>query len=178
MGFIITRNHTYIRVKEDGKKYYNSDEKEKATEFASLEEVRTFMDVMTAGKRKTYCIVDVDSGKKYVFKDDVIVVKNRNNYGNATREYLYDKAEDKCELCGRKIPLPEMTIDHVVPLAMGGRDEIANLQCACQICNRVKDKLMPEEYADWVKESFEYQIRKRSRKSLRWMIAAWAVKGI
>ena len=156
MGFIITRNHTYIRVKEDGKKYYNSDEKEKATEFASLEEVRTFMDVMTAGKRKTYCI----------------------NYGNATREYLYDKAEGKCELCGRKIPLPEMTIDHVVPLAMGGRDEIANLQCACQICNRVKDKLLPEEYADWVKESFEYQIRKRSRKSLRWMIAAWAVKGI
>ena len=156
MGFIITRNHTYIRVKEDGKKYYNSDEKEKATEFASLEEVRTFMDVMTAGKRKTY----------------------RNNYGNATREYLYDKAEGKCELCGRKIPLPEMTIDHVVPLAMGGRDEIANLQCACQICNRVKDKLLPEEYADWVKESFEYQIRKRSRKSLRWMIAAWAVKGI
>ena len=30
MGYIITRNHTYIRVKEDGKKYYNSDEKEKA----------------------------------------------------------------------------------------------------------------------------------------------------
>ena len=24
MGYIITRNHTYIRVKEDGKKYYNS----------------------------------------------------------------------------------------------------------------------------------------------------------
>ena len=33
MGYIIARDQTYIRVKEDGRKYYNSDEREKATEF-------------------------------------------------------------------------------------------------------------------------------------------------
>ena len=178
MGYIIARDNTYIRVKDDGKKYYNSDEREKATEFASLEEVRTFMDVMTAGKRKTYCIVDVDSGKKYVFKDDVIVVKNRSNYGKETRKYIYNKADGRCELCGRKLLMTEMTLDHVIPLGMGGRDEIANLQCACRMCNHLKDNLPPEEYADWIKGAFEYQMRKRSRKSLRWMIAAWAVEGI
>ena len=177
MGFMIIKANKYIKVELDGQ-CHRIEAGEEATEFASAEQVVVFMETIPKVKHSKYTIEDVNTQKQYKYKNGMLIVKNRSNHGSQTRQYIYDKAEGRCELCGRKIPLPEMTIDHVVPLAMGGRDEIANLQCACQICNRVKDKLLPEEYADWVKESFEYQIRKRSRKSLRWMIAAWAVKGI
>ena len=120
----------------------------------------------------------MDNQKQYKIKDGIVVVRKRSQHGKEIRKYIYDKANGCCELCGRKVLLPEMTIDHVVPLAMGGRDEIENMQCVCRMCNQLKDNLLPEEYTDWIKGSFEYQIRKRSRKSLRWMIAAWVVKGI
>lgn len=177
MGFILIKANKYIKVEANGY-YHRIENREEATEFASAEQAIVFMEMIPEANHSKYIIEDANTRKQYKYKDGMLIVRNRSQRGPQIRQYIYDKANGRCELCGRKIPLSEMTIDHVVPLAMGGRDEIANLQCACQICNRVKDKLLPEEYADWVKESFEYQTQKRSRKSLRWMIAAWAVKGI
>ena len=37
----------------------------------------------------------------------------------------------------------KMTIDHIIPKALGGRDEIDNYQILCEICNREKgDKII------------------------------------
>jgi len=41
----------------------------------------------------------------------------------------------KCLCCGAA---RELTVDHVVPLARGGRNDIGNLQLLCQACNRRK----------------------------------------
>lgn len=177
MGYIIIESRKYIKVKSDGK-FYGTSDREQATEFASTEQAKLLIDMIPKGRQKNCLIVDVDNQKQYKIKDGIVVVRKRSKHGKEIRKYIYDKADGRCELCGRKILMTEMTLDHVVPLGMGGRDEIANLQCACRMCNHLKDNLPPEEYADWVKESFAYQARKRSRKSLRWMIAVWAVKGI
>ncbi|MEH7482456.1 HNH endonuclease [Neobacillus drentensis] len=47
-----------------------------------------------------------------------------------------ETVEKKCMHCG-SIEGP-FHIDHIVPLAKGGRDEVENLQCLCSICNQKK----------------------------------------
>lgn len=41
----------------------------------------------------------------------------------------------------------ERHLDHVIPLARGGADTVANLCVACEPCNRRKHSKLPEEYS-------------------------------
>jgi 5-methylcytosine-specific restriction enzyme A len=43
-----------------------------------------------------------------------------------------------CHYCGRKFRPEELTMDHVVPLARGGRSNPGNLVPACEECNQKK----------------------------------------
>lgn len=46
-----------------------------------------------------------------------------------------------CRYCGRSAPEVELTIDHVVPTALGGSDEPTNLVTACRDCNGGKSSV-------------------------------------
>lgn len=46
-----------------------------------------------------------------------------------------------CRYCGRSAPDVELTIDHVIPVALGGNDEPANLVTACRDCNGGKSSV-------------------------------------
>lgn len=48
-----------------------------------------------------------------------------------------------CYYCGRKPPEIELTIDHVLPQALGGTDEASNLVAACRECNGGKTSIAP-----------------------------------
>ena len=50
-----------------------------------------------------------------------------------------------CHYCGRKFPPAKLTMDHVVPLARGGRTAPGNVVPACQDCNREKKLGTPAE---------------------------------
>lgn len=50
-----------------------------------------------------------------------------------------------CYLCGKNIPSDERTVDHVIPLAKGGKHARSNLAAACRACNCSKRDLLPEE---------------------------------
>jgi len=61
---------------------------------------------------------------------------------NARKVFTRDKF--RCQLCSRKVirgggyhPL-QATVDHIVPLALGGNHKYANVQTACQQCNTNK----------------------------------------
>lgn len=43
----------------------------------------------------------------------------RKTYSPDVKKLLYIKADGKCELCGKKILLDDMTIDHVKPFING-----------------------------------------------------------
>ena len=67
----------------------------------------------------------------------------RKTYSEDTRKLIYLNAHGRCELCGRKILLEDMTIDHVNPLSMGGEDDVENLACTCFPCNLFKGNILP-----------------------------------
>jgi HNH endonuclease len=49
-----------------------------------------------------------------------------------------------CRYCGRSAPDVPLTVDHVVPVALGGHDEPSNLVTACRDCNSGKSASSPD----------------------------------
>lgn len=49
-----------------------------------------------------------------------------------------------CRYCGQAAPDVSLTIDHVLPTTLGGRDEAANLVAACTDCNAGKAASHPD----------------------------------
>ena len=49
-----------------------------------------------------------------------------------------------CRYCGGKAPDVALRVDHVIPAALGGSDEPANLTTACQDCNSGKAATPPD----------------------------------
>lgn len=49
-----------------------------------------------------------------------------------------------CRYCGRTAPEVELTVDHVVPVSLGGSDDPKNLVAACRDCNGGKTSSNPD----------------------------------
>lgn len=65
----------------------------------------------------------------------------RNAEGRFTRqEWVSLKARfgNRCLACNRSEPEVKISVDHVVPLSLGGGNTIDNLQPLCRSCNSVK----------------------------------------
>ncbi|RKY98718.1 MAG: HNH endonuclease [Candidatus Hydrothermota bacterium] len=70
-------------------------------------------------------------------------VKLRYREVPLTKRNILRRDNYTCQYCGtREGP---MTVDHVIPKRLGGRDEWANLVCACFRCNNKKGDRTPEE---------------------------------
>lgn len=54
------------------------------------------------------------------------------------RELVYKKYDGRCAYCGRHIKYKDMQVDHFIPQARGGTDDIENLMPACRMCNHYK----------------------------------------
>lgn len=50
----------------------------------------------------------------------------------------------QCRYCGATAPDATLTVDHVVPVALGGSDEPSNLVAACAECNAGKSATPPD----------------------------------
>ncbi len=62
-----------------------------------------------------------------------------------TRRNLMARDGHECQYCGRRPPLRDLNIDHVVPRSRGGDDSWENLVTACRMCNVRKGWKTPEE---------------------------------
>lgn len=61
-----------------------------------------------------------------------------------SRENVFKRDEYECVYCGRR-GKSNLTIDHVIPKAKGGKDTWDNLVTACLTCNQEKADLTLEE---------------------------------
>lgn len=57
-----------------------------------------------------------------------------------------------CHYCGRQVPPKELTLDHLVPLARGGRSTKGNCVPACKECNNKKKNLLPLEWDEYLQQ--------------------------
>ncbi len=56
----------------------------------------------------------------------------------AVRMYVLERDRHQCQSCGKTEQESELNIDHIIPLAMGGSNDISNLQTLCRPCNQRK----------------------------------------
>ena len=77
---------------------------------------------------------------------------------------IYKKYHGICQICGTEISYEEMTIDHIIPLDAGGKNELANYQCTCRVCNSMKGTMMQDEYYMHITEVFWYLTEKKCGK--------------
>ena len=94
----------------------------------------------------------------------------RKSYSEDTRKLIYLHAGGRCELCGRKILLEDMTIDYITPLAMGGEDDVENLSCTCYPCNLFKGHVLPSDFMERITDIFLYQMEKKHKDRVKWKI--------
>jgi 5-methylcytosine-specific restriction endonuclease McrA len=59
-------------------------------------------------------------------------------------------AKGVCHYCGRPTPPAELTMDHIVPIARGGKSTRGNLVTACKECNNRKKQLLPMEWEEYL----------------------------
>jgi len=71
----------------------------------------------------------------------------RRRRANSGKQRVRILARDKlrCQYCGAKGTIFELTLDHIVPRARGGRSEPENLCAACKPCNQRKGDRTPDE---------------------------------
>lgn len=77
------------------------------------------------------------------------------------RYEILRRDDNTCRYCGGRAPEVALTVDHVVPTALGGSDDPSNLVAACKDCNAGKTSSSPDApLVDDVQE-----------KALRWSAA-------
>ncbi|HTV47208.1 MAG TPA: HNH endonuclease [Phycisphaerae bacterium] len=61
------------------------------------------------------------------------------------RRNIYARDHGTCQYCGKKFTTSELSLDHVIPRAMGGKTVWENLVCACVRCNAKKGGRTPQQ---------------------------------
>lgn len=74
-----------------------------------------------------------------------IRIKKRFDYVPFSRANIYARDNHICQYCGDPFPTGDLTFDHVLPVAQGGRKDWENIVTACITCNRKKGGRTPEE---------------------------------
>jgi len=64
--------------------------------------------------------------------------------GKRLRYEVLRRDNHTCRYCGRCAPEVRLTVDHVLPVALGGRDEAENLVACCADCNSGKTSTTPD----------------------------------
>lgn len=60
------------------------------------------------------------------------------------RYEILRRDDNTCRYCGGKAPDVVLTVDHVIPVALGGSDDPTNLVAACKDCNAGKTSSSPD----------------------------------
>ena len=72
-------------------------------------------------------------------------IKRQLDYVPFSRANIYARDNHTCQYCGTVLPTNELTFDHVIPAAQGGRKEWENIVTCCVSCNRRKGGRTPHQ---------------------------------
>jgi len=188
MAIVITNGNHYVTYTDSGATKKITDINN-AYQFSTVNEAIKGMK-KTEEKTKNYFVFDTLTQRilwKWMTTDEIkemrenkvslsMVKRNhkgkiiRKSYSEDTRKLIYLHAGGRCKLCGRKILLEDMTIDHITPLAMRGEDDVENLSCTCYPCNLFKVNILPSDFMERIPDIFLYQTERQHKGRFGWKI--------
>jgi 5-methylcytosine-specific restriction endonuclease McrA len=74
-----------------------------------------------------------------------INVRRRREASGMKRLRIYMRDKFRCQYCGEKKPVGELTLDHILPRSRGGDNSPVNIVTACVPCNNRKSDRTPAE---------------------------------
>jgi 5-methylcytosine-specific restriction endonuclease McrA len=74
-----------------------------------------------------------------------INVRKRREQSSMKRLRIYMRDKYRCQYCGEKKAVGELTIDHILPRSRGGDNSPINVVTACEKCNNRKSNRTPDE---------------------------------
>ena len=74
-----------------------------------------------------------------------INVRRRREQSGMKRLRIYMRDKFRCQYCGEKKGIAELTLDHILPRSRGGDNLPVNVVTACIACNNRKGNRTPEE---------------------------------
>jgi len=61
------------------------------------------------------------------------------------KQNLLERDDYSCQYCGKKMPVKELNMDHVIPRDRGGNTTWENIVISCVTCNSKKSNRLPKE---------------------------------
>lgn len=164
MKYILMRTvsgKTYYARTEENNAIKKTEDIALAQRFASEKDAKKMRD-RASRKLNGYKIHPVSDESQKALRDSKIQMTNvtpsvsnppagisssshRKCFTAQERAAVYNKTEGHCAICGEFVPYTDFTVDHIIPLAKGGNNDLSNLQCACSVCNRIKQDILPED---------------------------------
>jgi 5-methylcytosine-specific restriction endonuclease McrA len=59
------------------------------------------------------------------------------------RRNIFARDGNRCQYCGKKFQTSELSLDHIIPRSLGGKNSWENIVCACTSCNVRKGGCTP-----------------------------------
>lgn len=68
--------------------------------------------------------------------------EERRLFTQDEKKQILKRSYGICACCGRKLNLKSMTVEHIIPLIRGGKNEMENLIALCYDCNQLKGNML------------------------------------
>jgi len=84
--------------------------------------------------------------------DEALIRAERNKARELRRSRWWQQktSTGTCWYCGEQVGFKNLTMDHVIPLARGGRSTKDNLVPCCKECNNKKKNSLPVEWDEYM----------------------------
>lgn len=96
----------------------------------------------------------------------------RKGLSKKIRFEVFKRDSFRCQYCGRSAPDVILEVDHIIPVAEGGENDILNLITSCRDCNRGKGKRPLTESEIIAKQKAELDALNERREQME-MVIQW-----
>ncbi len=86
-----------------------------------------------------------------VSSEDIAKEKRKAQDLRKSQWWKNKRATNSCYYCHGVFPAKTLTMDHIVPLARGGKSTKSNIVPCCKECNNQKKYLLPMEWEEYLR---------------------------
>ena len=96
---------------------------------------------------------------------------SRAGISKRLRFEIFKRDSFKCQYCGKSAPDVVLEVDHIIPVAAGGKNDIINLVTACYDCNHGKSDKSLGENNELDKQRKQLEQLNERRNQIKMMVA-------